>query len=165
MFEPTAWLPRLNAETDLHIGLLLALVVVALAAQAVLRGSVLGFHWRLLREAPRVARLAGVSPGLQTVVVMALGGGLAGLAGGIELLGVQHQLVEGFSAGFGLTAVAIALIAGGSPLLAIPMALCFAALETGAAALEQDTGIPAAMALVVEALTLLFVLAARGRGR
>jgi simple sugar transport system permease protein len=164
MFATKAWLPKLNLDSDLHIGSAIALVV-ALAVQLVLRGSVAGLHWQLLGQAPRAARLAGVSPGLQQVVVMALGGGLAGLAGGIEVLGVQYQLTEGFSAGFGLTAVAVALVAAASPLTAIPVALCFAGLETGAAALEQEAGIPAGLAQVVEALAVLFALAAQGLRR
>ncbi|GGC41240.1 hypothetical protein GCM10011504_19620 [Siccirubricoccus deserti] len=138
---------------------------MALAAQAVLHGSVAGFHWRLLGAAPRAALLAGVSPGLQRVAVMALAGGLAGLAGAVEVLGVQFRMIEGFSAGFGFTAVAVALVAAASPLTAIPVALCFAALETGAQELALETGVAAALAQLVEALALLFALAARGLRR
>jgi simple sugar transport system permease protein len=95
IFESKVWLPKVNVDADLHIGLPIALAV-ALAAEAVLRGSVAGFHWRLLGAAPRAALLAGVSPGLQRVAVMALAGGLAGLAGAARCWACSTGWPRGF---------------------------------------------------------------------
>jgi simple sugar transport system permease protein len=164
LLDSATWLSKPWPGTELHVGLALA-VAAALAAQAVLWRSVVGFHWRVLGLAPRAARYAGLHPGVQRVAVMAVGGGFAGLAGGIEVLGVHYRLIEGFSTGFGFTAIAIALAATASPLAAIPAALFFAALETGALAMQRQTGLPSALVLVIEGLALLFVLMAqRGRG-
>jgi len=161
LLDPAAWLPKPWPGTELHIGLALA-VAAALAAQAVLWRSVVGFHWRVLGQSPRAARYAGLHPGWQRVGVMAAGGALAGLAGGIEVLGVHYRLIEGFSTGFGFTAIAIALAAAASPLAAIPAAIFFAALESGALAMQRQTGLPAALVLAIEGLALLFVLMAQG---
>ena len=64
--------------------------------------------------------------------LMLVGGALAGLAGGIEVLGVHYRLIEGFSLGFGFNAVAIALLGAFKPLGVIPAALFFGFLEAGA---------------------------------
>jgi len=164
LLDPAAWLPKLVAGTELHAGLLVALAA-ALGVQAVLGRSVVGFRWRMLGHSPRAAHYAGVRVGLATVGVMAAGGALAGLAGGIEVLGVHYRLIEGFGTGFGFTAVAIALTAAASPLAAIPAAIFFAALETGALAMQRQTGLPASLVQAIEGLALIFALMGLGRAR
>lgn len=164
LLDPAAWLPKLVAGTELHVGLLAALAA-AVAVQLVLGRSVAGFHWRMLGHSPRAARYAGIPVGLATIGVMAAGGSLAGLAGGIEALGVHYRLIEGFGAGFGFTAVAIALTAAASPLAAIPAAIFFAALETGALAMQRQTGLPASLVQAIEGLALIFALMGLGRAR
>src|SRR5436190_20854179 len=73
-----------------------------------------GFRLRLLGASPAAAAYAGVSFPRCAFAVMALAGGLAGIAGGIEVLGVHYRLIEGFSLGFGFNAVAVALLARSS---------------------------------------------------
>jgi len=92
--------------------------------------------------------------------VMLVAGGLAGLAGALEVLGVHYRLIEGFSSGFGFTAVSIALIGGLNPLGVLPAGLFFAFLETGALAMQRAVGVPSPLVLVIQGLTMVFVLAA-----
>ncbi len=162
MLDPSAWLPPLVQGLELHAGAPAALLAAAVL-QAVLWRTVPGFQWRLLGFSPRAARYAGVPVARATVAVMAVGGALAGVAGGVEVLGVHQRLIEGFSAGFGFAAVAIALVAAAEPLAVVPAAVFFAALETGSQAMQRATGVPSSLVLVIQGLTLLFVLAGLGR--
>jgi simple sugar transport system permease protein len=93
---------------------------------------------------------------------MAVAGALAGLAGGIEILGVQYRLIEGFSNGFGFNAVAVALLAALDPLAVIPAGLFFGFVEAGALAMQREIGVPSSLVYVIQGLTMVFVLCAMG---
>lgn len=157
-----AWLPKLVPGSDLHAGIALALAAVALC-HVLLWHTTLGFRWRLLGASPRAARYAGVSLPRSFFGLMLLAGALAGLAGAVETLGVHYRLIEGFSSGFGFNAVAIALMGGANPLGVAPAALFFGFLETGALAMQRQTGVPSSLVLVIQGLTMIFVLAGMGR--
>jgi general nucleoside transport system permease protein len=88
---------------------------------------------------------------------------LAGLAGGVEVLGVHHRLIEGFSIGFGFKAVTVALLGALEPLAIVPAALFVGMLEAGSQSMQRQIGVPSALIFVIEGLTMLFVLAATVR--
>jgi ABC-type uncharacterized transport system permease subunit len=163
MFENVAWLPKLVARTDLHIGIVIA-VLAAVVAHVVLWRTVTGFRWRLAGAGDRAAHYAGVSRARSVFGLMLVSGVLSGMAGAIEVLGVHYRLIEGFSLGFGFNAIAIALLATLKPLWVIPAALFFAFLETGALSMQRQIGIPSSLVLVIQGLSLIFVLCAVGRG-
>jgi simple sugar transport system permease protein len=162
LFEAPAWLPRLVPGTDLHLGIAVA-VAAALAANYLLWRTTAGFRWRVVGASVPAARYAGISPGRSIFGLMAMAGALAGLAGAIECLGVHFRLIEGFSAGFGFNAVAVALMGGLNPLYVIPSALFFGFLETGALAMQRQVGVPSSLVLVIQGLTMVFVLSSLGR--
>lgn len=163
MFENTAWLPKLVARSDLHVGIVIA-VLAAVAAHVVLWHTVVGFRWRLAGASDKAANYAGVSRARSVLGLMLVSGVLSGIAGAIEVLGVHYRLIEGFSLGFGFNAIAIALLATLKPLWVIPAALFFAFLETGALSMQRQIGIPSSLVLVIQGLSLIFVLCAVGRG-
>lgn len=157
-FPATAELWRLVPGTRLHAGLLLAFVAV-FAVGALLSRTSLGLRLRSAGLNPRAARWAGFPVGRDLLLAFALSGALAGLAGAIEVAGVTGRLYERISPGYGYTAIAIALLGGlrsGGVLLA---ALFFAALGTGAAAMERTAGISAVLAVAIQGATLLAVAA------
>jgi ABC-type uncharacterized transport system permease subunit len=161
MLESAAWLPKLPG-TELHLGFAIA-IACALAAHVLVWRSTVGFGWRVIGVSAAAARYAGFSANRGIVQMMAGAGALAGLAGGIECLGVHYRLIEGFSAGFGFNAVAIALMGALNPLYVIPSALFFGFLETGALAMQRQVGVPSSLVLVIQGFTMLFVLCAIGR--
>jgi simple sugar transport system permease protein len=163
MFENVAWLPKLVARTDLHIGIVIA-ILAAVVAHVVLWRTVMGFRWRLAGASDKAAHYAGVSRARSVFGLMLVSGVLSGMAGAIEVLGVHYRLIEGFSLGFGFNAIAIALLATLKPLWVIPAALFFAFLETGALSMQRQIGIPSSLVLVIQGLSLIFVLCAVGRG-
>lgn len=162
LFDAAAWLPKLVPGTDLHAGIALA-VAAALGANYLLWRTTLGFRWRVVGASLPAARYAGVSQGRAVFGLMGTAGALAGLAGAIECLGVHYRLIEGFSAGFGFNAVAIALMGALNPLYVLPSALFFGFLETGALAMQRQVGVPSSLVLVIQGLTMIFVLCGIGR--
>lgn len=95
-------------------------------------------------------------------MALVVSGSLAGLAGGMEVSGVTYALYENLSPGYGFSAIAVAMLAGLHPLRVVLAALLFAVLETGALGMQRDAGVPAVVANILEALTILLVLAASG---
>jgi simple sugar transport system permease protein len=162
LFAAAAWLPKLVRGTDLHVGILVALVATV-AAHLLLWHTPFGFRARLRGAGDAVAAYAGVGAGRSLLRVMLIAGGLAGLAGAIDVLGVHYRLIEGFSTGFGFTAVSIALLGGLTPLGVLPAALLFAFLETGALAMQRAVGVPSPLVAVIQGLTMVFVLVAVAR--
>jgi simple sugar transport system permease protein len=100
---------------------------------------------------------------------MAISGAFGGIAGAGEVLGVQYQLIDGFSSNLGFEGLAIAFLGGLQPLPVIIVAIYFGMVQNGATQLESELGVPASLALIMQALPIIFLAAARGwmlvRGR
>jgi general nucleoside transport system permease protein len=158
---PAATLWRLP-EFGVHAGFLIALVAAAALSLALWR-TPFGFAVRVAGSSRRAAAYAGFSIPRITWGVMLLAGALAGLAGGVEVLGVHHRLIEGFSLGFGFKAVTVALLGALEPLAVVPAAIFVGMLEAGSLSMQRQIGVPSALIFVIEGVTMLFVLAATVR--
>ncbi len=155
------WLPRLPGF-DANPGFVVALAAAALLSFVLWRTR-FGFALRVAGASRPAAAYAGFSLARLTWGVMLLAGALAGLAGGIEVLGVQRRLIEGFSLGFGFKAVTVALLGALEPLAVVPAALFVGLLEAGSLSMQRQIGVPSALVAVIEGLTMLFVLVATVR--
>ncbi len=149
VFPKTAWLPRLADYAEqfsqlrgitLHLGLLFGLVA-AVIIWWVLDRSQWGYEVRLTGDNPRAARYAGIRIALNTVLVMMLSGGLAGLAGMSEISGVVHRLQGAISPGYGFTGIIIAWLAKLNPLAVVPVSILFGALILAGREI-QPSGVP-----------------------
>jgi simple sugar transport system permease protein len=156
------WLGHLAPGFDAHVGIVLG-VAMAAALSFTLWRTGFGFALRVVGASRPAAAYAGFSVARLTWAAMLLAGALAGLAGGIEVLGVHHRLIEGFSLGFGFKAVTVALLGALEPLAVVPAALFVGFLEAGALSMQRQVGVPSALVAVIEGLTMLFVLAATAR--
>src|SRR5918992_2486996 len=137
-----ARLPRLVPGTRLHAGFAIALLL-APALWWWLRSTAAGFRVRAAGASPHAARMAGrIDVARVAGAAFLASGALAGLAGAVEVSGVTLALYENLSAGYGYTAIVVALLARLDPLAVIPSAVLFGALESGAPPLQRDAGIP-----------------------
>lgn len=149
---------RTFGNSDIHSGVVIALVVCVLLWWMVdytregLRLRATGFN-------PSAARWAGINVNAQIARAMAISGAVAGLAGGIELLGVTHRLYEGVAAGYGYSGIAVALLAQLHPGATLISALFFGALESGAGELQRSAGISATVATFGQAVVILTLIA------
>jgi simple sugar transport system permease protein len=155
-----ARLPALAPGMRLHAGFLLALVAAA-SMWWTLRFTAAGFRVRAAGANPSAAAIAGgIDVPRTTTAAFLMSGGLAGLAGAVEVAGVTFALYENLSPGYGYTAIAVALLARLNPLVVVMTGVLFGALEAGAAAMQRDASVPSEVVAVVEALVILVVLAA-----
>jgi general nucleoside transport system permease protein len=152
----SAWLPAIVAKTPFHLGAILA-VIMAFAVFFLLWRTVAGYRIRAVGQNPRASAYAGISVKKTIVMSMLLSGGLAGLAGGIEILGVTHRAIQDFSAGYGFSGIVVALFGGLHPIGAIPAALLFGGLLVSGTKL-QSVGVSSAMVTVLQGLIVLFVV-------
>ena len=152
-----ATLPMLGA-TQVHAGILLA-IAASLAAWFLLYRTAEGLRLRATGFNANAARWAGVNVMAQIARAMAISGAMAGLAGGIELLGVTHRLFERFAAGYGYAGIAVALLAQLHPLGTLASAFFFGALTTGAGELQRTAGISSTVATFGQAIVILAMIA------
>ena len=149
-FPREAWLPRLSDFADaipalsgltVHFGFVIALVAAVLVRFLLVR-SRLGYEIRLIGDSPRAARYAGIDVARTIVIVFALSGALAGLAGMSEVTGVVHRLQLAISPGYGFTAIIVAYIAKLNPYGVVVASIAFGALILAGREI-QPSGIPA----------------------
>lgn len=162
--ETSARLPILMERTSLHAGLLVG-IAIAIGLFLLIRYTPFGFRLRMLGANPVAARYAGVRSASQMLMVMLLSGGIAGLAGAVEVMGLRHRLFDHFSPGYGYDGIAVALLAAANPLAVIVSAGFFGALRAGSSLMQQVTRIETSIVLIIQALTILFVIAGLFRGR
>lgn len=149
-----ATLPRFG---DVHAGVFIALAA-SIAAWYLLFRTAEGLRLRATGFNPFASAWAGIDTRAQLVRAMAISGAAAGLAGGIELLGVTSRLFERFAAGYGYSGIAVALLAQLHPLAVILSSLFFGALVTGAGELQRTADISSAVATLGQAVVILVLI-------
>jgi general nucleoside transport system permease protein len=154
-----AYLPRLMRGSRLDLGILIALVCAA-AVWFLLTRTRRGFEWRAVGAGAGAAEACGIPNGRRICEAMALAGALAGLAGGLLVLGTEHRYPGGLRTGYGFDGIAVALIGGGTaPGIALA-GLFFGAIRAGATRL-QLVGIHPSFAELIQGIAVLLVAAPR----
>jgi len=150
-------LPPLLAKTRLHAGLLVALAF-AVGIWVLMRFTVWGYEIRAVGANPKAAAFAGV-PVNRTIIRTALiSGGLAGMAGVCELIGLKGYLTLDLSPGFGYTGIVVAMLAGLNPLGVIFSSFFVAVVFNGADSMSRALSVSNYIADVITAVSLLAVL-------
>jgi len=152
-------LSKLVAQTRVHTGLLWS-TGAAVALWVLLRFTTLGFDIRALGANSRAAAFAGVPVTRTMVMVALLSGGLAGLAGAIEVAGRTSYVTLDMSPGYGYTGIVIAMLAALHPLAVVGASVLVAGVLVGADSMSRSIGVPSYLADVVVASALLAVLTA-----
>lgn len=151
-----AALPR---AADIHGGVLIAIVVAAVCWWLLYRTAE-GLRLRATGFNAAAARFAGIHVPRQIARAMAISGAIAGIAGGVEVLGVTGRLFERLAVGYGYSGIAVALLAQLHPIASIASAAFFGALSTGSGELQRMLGISATIATFGQAVVILAVVAA-----
>ncbi len=152
-----SWYPMLFGSR-IHLGFVIA-VLFAILIYVVLWHTPLGFQVRAVGHNAAAAEYAGIRVKRNMVLAMLISGGLAGLAGTNEMLGIQHRLIEAFSPGFGFDAIAVSLLGQNHPLGIILSGILFSGLRAGAGAMQRAVNIPDAIVRTIQGLVVLFVVA------
>ena len=150
-------LPKLLKGTRLHPGFIVALVMT-LVVWFIMDKTTWGYELRVVGFNPRAAQCCGISVTGGVVRAAMLSGGLAGMAGVIEVLAIQKKLLESFSADCGYTGVLIALLAANKPQLVPFVAILYAAVTVGATTMQRRAGVPSSMVNVLIGFAVVLLL-------
>lgn len=155
-FPESSNLPTLFG-TRLHLGFVIA-ILLALVSNFVLWKMKLGFEIRAMGSNITAAKYKGINPQRITMIVMLISGAISGLAGGVEVLGIHHKLIFGFSKGFGFTGILIALLGRLHPLGAILAAIFFGALRNGSVAMTIYSKVSTELVTLIMGLIIIMLL-------
>jgi simple sugar transport system permease protein len=141
-----------------HSGIVLALLVVVLFWWFLER-SKLGFEFRAFGMNADAAEYAGMRAKRLTILGMVVAGGIAGLAGAVEILGRYGYATQSFAGTIGFDAIAIALLGRSTPVGTLLAALLFGALQSGGRRMQATTDVPIDLIVVLRALIVMFIAA------
>lgn len=142
----------------LHAGFLVALVVAAFVWW-LMRSSTWGFDVQVIGDSAPAARYAGMDVARRIVSVMLVSGGIAGLAGALQITGTTYALQpNGLAIGLGYTGIVVAAVARLDPLAIVPVAILIAGLTNAGSSL-QIIQVPNEVVVLLQGLALLFVAA------
>jgi simple sugar transport system permease protein len=153
----TAMFVKLIPRSRLHLGFLLAWVVIGLI-WLILNRTRLGMHMRASGQGPEAARFAGVNVKRTVLVAALVSGGIAGLAGVSEVAGIHFHLIEAISANYGYNGIIVATLGALNPFGASLAALFIGLIDTGAQSVSRALGVPIYLGNVVQATLLLVTL-------
>lgn len=160
LIEQSAHLPRLFESTSLrlHLGFFIA-IGVAVLIWFILYKTTWGFEFRSVGLNPHASKYAGMSSSLITILAMSISGALSGMAGAVEMLGVNFRQTQALSTGYGFDAIAVALLANNHPILCIITAMLFGFLRHGSRVMQLNTGIPIDIISILQAFIIFFIAA------
>ena len=154
-------LPRF-IPTRLHFGALIA-VVLAVLVYILLWRTTLGYRIRAVGQNPHASRYAGIKVPRYIVLALLFSGAFAGLAGAIQVYGVNYRMItdgsaSGFTGSAGFNGIVAALFGQLHPLLSIPASVLFGALLVGANSMQRMVQVPSALVIALNGLVVVFVV-------
>lgn len=153
----TAKLPLFDTSTKFGVAFLLA-VAACIGVWFYLSRTTRGYEQRMSGEATLFARYAGMSAAASVLRAGLIGGALAGLGGGVQVLGANYRVIEGFSDGTGFTGLTAAILGGTTALGAGVVGVLYAGITVGAVnGLQIMLGVPREIGSTVLALMIVFV--------
>jgi general nucleoside transport system permease protein len=142
-----------------HTGLIIGIAALVVFAILLWR-TALGYEIRAVGQSQKAARYAGINVPRTIIVTMVIAGAFAGLAGAIQIAGVDHNLTDKyFNDTTGFDAIAVALLGLGSAVGILFASILFGALHAGGSVMQADAGISSSLVQILQAL-ILFSIAA-----
>ncbi|WKY46892.1 ABC transporter permease [Eubacteriaceae bacterium ES3] len=153
----SAKLIKLIPNSQLTIGLFIALAALVVY-YIYWKYTPQGFRMATVGTNKDAAEYVGIPVKRMVLMAMVISGGIGGLAGSMEVLGVQHKLLEGLSAGYGFDGIAVALLGNSSAIGIFFSSILFGALRSGGNAVQMFTRLPIAVIYIIQGLVIIFVV-------
>ena len=163
LLPESSWLPILKGGTQLHLGVLVA-VLAAVAAYVLLWRTSFGFRIRAVGLSRDAATYAGMPVARTTTLALTLSGAMCGMAGAMLVFGsISHRMVTdgsltGFTGSAGYNGIVVALFGGLNPLWTILSSFIFAGLLVGGDAMQVVTNVPSDLIVALNGLVVVFVV-------
>ena len=155
-------LPSLAPPSQMTAGILIA-AGVAVAFWFVYARTTVGYELRTVGANRRFAAASGISLRRAVLIAMVVSGLIGGLAGGIQILGVNHRFIDHFSPGYGFTGIAVALLGRNSAVGCVLAAIFFGALANGGSTVQLFTNIPLELISILQGTVMIFAVIQIGR--
>jgi simple sugar transport system permease protein len=143
---------------DVHWGLVVG-VLLCVCAHVLMRRTVFGFSAAIVGGNPRAARLSGVRVGQTVVVICALAGAAAGLAGTYEVAAVHGRANASLVAGYGYAGILVAFLARHDGLAIIPVSLFLGGIAASGGLLQRVFALPDATVNVLQGILFVVLIA------
>jgi len=160
LIPTTARLPVILDGSRLHLGVFVAIAALVLIWFLQSRTTI-GFEMRLSGANEKAALYAGVRQRRALIAVILISGALGGLGGSLELMGNQHKMMEGLTAGFGFDGIGIAVMGQYNPVGMFLTTLLFAALRTGTASMQRGVGVPTPILFIMQGTVIVTVITSK----
>jgi general nucleoside transport system permease protein len=160
-FNDNLWLPTLPG-TGLSLWALGLSILAIGVVYLLLRGTHFGLRLKAVGKNPKAAFLMGVPTWQYSMYAFLLCGSLAGLAGGIQVVGIYHRLMPNISNGYGFLGLLVAMLVNYQAIWAAPIAFLFAALNSGSVQLQIQFKLDSSFAGVLQDFLVLMVLLGEG---
>lgn len=155
------WLRQMEGLPLCPVSLVLS-VVVFVAVLVLLKHTRWGLMLRAVGQNPQAADIMGLSPRRRQMEALMCSGGLAGLAGALQVVGLYHQLLPAISSGYGYTSLLVAMMASFRAALVPPLCFCFAVLNVGSIQLPLRMSLDSSLGGVIQGALVLSVLLVQG---
>ncbi|WP_303132904.1 ABC transporter permease [Olsenella phocaeensis] len=154
---PTSLLPKIVPGTNIHLGVILALLL-CVGCWVLTNRSRFGYQLRLTGSNPSFSHYAGIKETGVMVGAQVIAGTIAGMGGGVELLGMYNRFKWTTSPGFGWTGIVVALLAKDNPLL-IPLSACFFSyINTGANIMAMNSDVSNDVAQIIQGVIMMLIV-------
>ncbi|WP_035571936.1 ABC transporter permease [Halonatronum saccharophilum] len=148
----------IDMHSYLNIGFVIALAVLVIVYYLLWKTTI-GYEIRAVGISPDAAEYGGINSARNIVIALMISGMLAGLAGAERALGLFYNYRSGFSAEYGFTGIAVALLGRNHPLGVLLAALLFGILSNGRTYMNMMAGVPVDLVVILQAVIILFVSA------
>jgi simple sugar transport system permease protein len=157
IFPKQLALPIIVPNSNVTIGIIIS-VVLCISGYYFLFRTPLGYRIRAVGLNPSAAKTSGISVNRVVNSAMILSGALAGLGGGVYILGIAHELLPEQASGIGYTAVVVSLLGNVHPLGVIFASLFFGGLISGMSSVERTLQIPRTLSLLSQGIIIVLIL-------
>jgi len=153
----TAIFPKLIPRSRLHLGFILAMLVIVLLWFLLTR-TAFGLRMRAVGLGSQAAAFAGIAVERSLLASALISGGIAGLAGVTEVAGIHYHLIDAISGGHGYTGIIVATLGTLNAWGVAAAALFIGLIDTGAQTVSRALGVPVYLGDVIQATLLLTTL-------
>lgn len=143
--------------TSLHSGIVLALILVVVIYILLFR-TTWGYKMRAAGASKMAARYGGINVPLYLIIAMCISGACAGMAGSVELMGVQARAMENITSGYGFSGIVVALFASLHPIAVIPASFFFGILLYSQVNLQILTSVPPNLVQTIQGVIILIIV-------
>ncbi len=154
----SAIFPKLIPRSRLHLGFILAIVII-ICVWFILSRTSFGLKMKAVGYNLEAARFSGIRVDRTMLIVALTSGGIGGLAGASEVAGIHFHLIDAISPGYGYTGIIIATLGALNPIGVSLAAVFIGLIDTGSQTVSRALGVPAYLGDVLQATLLLVTLA------